>query len=168
MSAIIFGRQTRVRSYWSRIVWRAWARIDRTDGRVLYRNSLDIEEWHKETVLAVEDFPNRRRVGSDDRTSNAHRLQQRPRQHKRVSQVNVSRRYLKGAEIVRVRQAAGEVNSFRVDPIGDFIEKLCFPCRSGRGCRAVGDAIAADHHDQCAPFRHNARKCAHECMYDSL
>ena len=63
-------------------------------------NLFDVKKGYDQTVVFVEDLNNRRRLGSNDEASGAQGLKQRPRQHERISQINVRGGDLQSAEII--------------------------------------------------------------------
>lgn len=53
------------------------------------RQLVDFKKRNQYAIFVVENFAHRRRVRPDDKTARTHGLKQRPRQYKRVGEINM-------------------------------------------------------------------------------
>ena len=80
-------------------------------------DSIRVEKWDQQTVLAIYDyFADRGRVRTDHHATGAHRLEKRPGENERICKVNMCRRYLKQCMIFRVSQVTDEMQPVWINP----------------------------------------------------
>ena len=74
---------------------------------------------------------------------------ERPRQYKRVGQIDVNRRDGEHVQIVGIGNAPEEMNARDIDVAADFVEQRLSPSFPASGAPSVADIVAAnDQHDR--------------------
>lgn len=107
----------------------------------------------------------RRRFSRHDRRSRPHRLQQTPRQHERVRQVDVDRRDLQERDELRVRDLADKVDPAEVDPVPDLAKEDLLPRPPPGQPRPVAHVVAPHDDDlRPRPAGEDFRQRAHELV----
>src|SRR5205085_1536526 len=106
------------------------------------------EKVDQKAVLAVaHHLLHRRRARADHQAAGRHRLEQRPGEDERVSEIDVHRRAAEQRQVIGVRDAAAELDAREIDAIAKLGKQALAINLPRRQSRRVAHFVAADDDD---------------------